>query len=175
MRGVEARRHDTVSWIRDAQAEMLALLAKAQNAREYREVLAEEVFALARSKLEELRRGRVPPQMLAIRHRLSRAPEEYRVNLPVALAAREMARRGVQLAPGESIEFVLARGGGALPLEDWNSGDRRRIDVPRYRELFLRMLESLAAPAGFDRAAILVAMGGWKQEEQALPLPGSIF
>jgi DNA polymerase II len=180
MRGVEARRHDTVSWIREAQTEMLEILARAEDAAGYRARLAGEVFALARSQLEELRRGRVPPQALAIHHRLSRTPAEYRMNLPVALAARELARRGVQLAPGESLEYVLTQGGGAWPLDAWAAGDSRRapggwrVDVPRYRELFLRMLESLAAPAGYDRAAILAEVDGWWQEEQALPKPASI-
>jgi DNA polymerase-2 len=164
MRGVEARRHDTVRWIREAQVEMLAVLAQAEDAAGYRARLAAGVFALARAKLEELQRGRVPPQALAIHHRLSRAPGEYRVNLPVALAARELARRGIQLAPGESIEYVLTQGGGAWPLDGWNARDARRIDKVRYRELFLRMLESLAAPAGCDRAALLAAVGGIYQE-----------
>jgi hypothetical protein len=38
----------------------------------------------------------------------------------------------------------------------------------RYRELFLRMLESLAVPAGYDRAGILAKLEGIRQEK----LPG---
>jgi DNA polymerase-2 len=166
MRGIEARRHDTIRWIRDAQAEMLEILARAQTAAEYRALLAGEVFALARAKLEELRRGAVPPRMLAILHRLSHPPEEYRTNLPVALAARELAARGVHLAPGEAVEYVLTLGGGARPYDAWRASDR--ADSSRYRELFLRMLESLAVPAGYDRAGIVTELEGIGQEE----LPG---
>ncbi|HEY5118685.1 MAG TPA: DNA polymerase domain-containing protein, partial [Anaerolineales bacterium] len=166
MRGIEARRHDTIRWIRDAQAEMLEILARAQNAAEYRALLEEEVFALARVRLEELRRGAVPPRMLAICHRLSHPPEEYRTNLPVALAARELAARGVHLAPGEAVEYVLTLGGGARPYDAWRPTDC--VDAVRYRELFLRMLESLAVPAGLDRAKIVARLEGIGQEE----LPG---
>ncbi|MGD0807285.1 MAG: DNA polymerase domain-containing protein [Anaerolineales bacterium] len=166
MRGIEARRHDTIRWIRDAQAEMLEILARAQNAAEYRALLEEEVFALARAKLEELCRGAVPPRMLAICHRLSHPPEEYRTNLPVALAARELAARGVHLAPGEAVEYVLTLGGGARPYDAWCPTDC--VDAVRYRELFLRMLESLAVPAGLDRAGIVALLEGVGQEE----LPG---
>jgi DNA polymerase-2 len=166
MRGIEARRHDTIRWIRDAQAEMLEILARAQNAAEYRALLEEEVFALARVRLEELRRGAVPPRMLAICHRLSHPPEEYRTNLPVALAARELAARGVHLAPGEAVEYVLTLGGGARPYDAWRETDC--VDTARYRELFLRMLESLAVPAGLDRAKIVARLEGIGQEE----LPG---
>jgi DNA polymerase elongation subunit (family B) len=166
MRGIEARRHDTIRWIRDAQAEMLEILARAQNAAEYRAFLEEEVLALARARLEELRRGAVPPRMLAICHRLSHPPEEYRTNLPVALAARELAARGVHLAPGEAVEYVLTLGGGARPYDAWRAADC--VDAARYRELFLRMLESLAVPAGLDRAGIVARLEGVGQDE----LPG---
>jgi len=166
MRGIEARRHDTIRWIRDAQAEMLELLARAQGAAGYRVLLEEEVFAHARVQLEELRRGAVPPRMLAILHRISHPPEEYRTNLPVALAARELVARGVHLAPGESVEYVLTLGGGARPYDAWRASDC--IDVARYRELFLRMLESLAVPAGYDRAGIVAKLEGIGQDE----LPG---
>lgn len=170
MRGIEARRHDTVRWVREAQVEMLAVLARAENAAQYRALLG-EVFALARARMADLRRGRVPPAALAIRHRLSRTPEKYTVNLPVALAARELARRGVDLAPGESIEFVLTRGGGARPYDAWRAADLP--DVARYRELFLRMLESLAVPAGYDRAAITAALEGIRQEPLPVDVPRS--
>jgi DNA polymerase II len=166
MRGIEARRHDTIRWIRDAQAEMLEILARACDADGYRALLEEEVFALARVRLEELRRGAVPPRMLAICHRLSHPPEEYRTNLPVALAARELAARGVHLAPGEAVEYVLTLGGGARPYDAWRGTDC--VDTARYRELFLRMLESLAVPAGLDRAKIVARLEGIGQEE----LPG---
>jgi DNA polymerase-2 len=165
MRGIEARRHDTIRWIREAQGEMLAVLARAGGAAEYRAKLA-EAFALAREKLAALRRGEVPPRQLAILHRISQPPEEYRANLPVALAARELAAHGVHLAPGEAVEFVLALGGGARPYDLWRATDR--VDAVRYRELFLRMLESLAVPAGYDRAAIVAELDGVCQ----YPLPG---
>ncbi len=165
MRGIEARRHDTIRWIREAQAEMLEILARAENAAGYRARMA-EVFALARGKLADLQRGAVPPRQLSILHRISQPPEEYRANLPVALAARELAAHGVHLSPGEAVEFVLTLGGGARPYDIWRETDR--ADTARYRELFLRMLESLAVPAGYNRAGIVAELDGIRQD----PLPG---
>jgi DNA polymerase elongation subunit (family B) len=168
MRGIEARRHDTIRWIREAQGEMLEILARARDAAEYRARLG-EVFALARQKLAALRRGEIPPRQLSILHRISQPPEEYRANLPVALAARQLAAHGVHLAPGEAVEFVLTLGGGARPYDIWRAADR--VDTARYRELFLRMLESLAVPAGYDRAAIIAEIDGVRQD----PLPGMMW
>jgi hypothetical protein len=67
--------------------------------------------------------------------------------------------------PDEAVEFVLTLGGGARPYDIWRETDR--VDTARYRELFLRMLESLAVPAGYDRAAILAKLEGIRQD--ALP------
>jgi hypothetical protein len=71
----------------------------------------------------------------------------------------------VHRAPGESVEYVLTLGGGARPYDAWRASDC--VDVVRYRELFLRMLESLAVPAGYDRAGIASKLDGIRQD--ALP------
>jgi DNA polymerase elongation subunit (family B) len=122
------RRHDTIV-VREAQQAMLAILGEARSARAYRRQL-EEVFALARTLLARLRSGKVPAAQLLITNRLSRKPGEYRSRQAVALAARELEARGVTLAPGESIEYILTAGGGARPFEAWTADDR--YDVARY-------------------------------------------
>ncbi len=165
LRGIEVRRHDTILWVRQAQQAMLAVLGEAHNAREYRRQL-EPVFTLARTLLARLRSGRVPAAQLLITNRLSRKPGEYRSRQAVALAARELEARGVALAPGESIEYILTAGGGARPFEAWSADDR--YDVARYEELFVRMLETLAVPAGLGRKEILERLTGIGQPELVL-------
>jgi len=171
VRGIEVRRHDTILWVRQAQQAMLAILAEAHSAREYRQRL-EDVFALARTLRARLRSGKVPAAQLLITNRLSHKPGEYRSRQAVALAARELEARGVALAPGESIEYILTAGGGARPFEAWTAEDR--YDVARYEELFVRMLETLAVPAGLGRKEILERLTGIGQPEllaSAAPLP----
>ena len=166
LRGIEVRRHDTILWVRQAQQAMLAILAEARDGREYR-LRLEEGFALARTLRARLHSGKVPAAQLLITNRLSRKPGEYRSRQAVALAARELEARGVALAPGESIEYILTAGGGARPFEAWSAEDR--YDVARYEELFVRMLETLAVPAGLGRKEILERLTGIGQPE----LPGS--
>ena len=162
LRGIEVRRHDTILWVRQAQQAMLAILAEAHSAREYR-LRLEDVFALARTLLARLRSGKVPAAQLLITNRLSRKPGDYRSRQAVALAARELEARGVALAPGESIEYILTAGGGARPFQAWSVEDR--YDVARYEELFVRMLETLAVPAGLGRKEILERLTGIGQPE----------
>jgi DNA polymerase elongation subunit (family B) len=114
----------------------------------------------------------VPAAQLLITNRLSRKPGEYRSRQAVALAARALEARGVALAPGESIEYILTAGGGARPFEAWTAEDR--YDVARYEELFVRMLETLAVPTGLGRKEILERLTGIGQPEllaSAAPLP----
>jgi len=148
--------------VRQAQQVMLAILAEARNAREYR-LRLKDVFSLARTLLARLRSGKVPAAQLLITNRLSRKPGEYRSRQAVALAARELEARGVALAPGESIEYILTAGGGARPFEAWSAEDR--YDVARYEELFVRMLETLAVPAGLGRKEIVERLTGIGQPE----------
>jgi DNA polymerase elongation subunit (family B) len=162
LRGIEVRRHDTLPWIRQAEEDMLAILAQARNASEYR-VRLEEVLAQARVLMARLRSGQVPISQLLITNRLSRKPSEYRVNLPVALAARDLETHGVPLAAGEQIEYVLTPHGGARPYECWSEADG--YDVERYSELLIRMLETLAVPAGLGRKEILEHIDGRHQPE----------
>jgi DNA polymerase-2 len=151
VRGIEMRRHDTIAFVRDAQQEMLTLLSSAQSAAEYTELIG-DVLALARAQLARLRRGDVDPGALIISANLSHAPSEYRANLPISIAARELEARGIQLSPGERIDYVLTTGGGARPFDMWSAADR--YDGGRYEELYIRMLETLCAPAGIGRIRI---------------------
>ena len=162
LRGIEVRRHDTILWVRQAQQAMLAILAEAHDACQYR-LRLEDVFSLARTLLARLRSGKVPAAQLLITNRLSRKPGDYRSRQAVAVAARELEARGVALAPGESIEYILTAGGGARPFEAWSAEDR--YDVARYEELFVRMLETLAVPAGLGRKEILERLTGIGQPE----------
>jgi len=162
IRGIEVRRHDTLPWIRQAEEDMLAILAQARNACEYRARL-EEVLAQARLLMARLRTGQIPISQLLITNRLSREPSEYRVNLPVALAARDLETHGVHLAAGEQIEYILTTQGGARPYESWSETDR--YDAERYGELLIRMLETLAVPAGLGRKEILEHIGDLRQPE----------
>lgn len=151
VRGIEMRRHDTVAFVRDAQQEMLAFLSGAGNATEYKKLI-DDVLALARAQLACLRRGDIDPGSLIVSANLSHAPSEYRANLPISIAARELEARGIHLSPGERIDYVLTTGGGARPCDMWSAADR--YDYKRYEELYVRMLETLCAPAGMGRIII---------------------
>jgi len=181
LRGIEARRRDTVAWVREAQVQMIEMLAEAQDVQEYREKLS-DVLTYARGKLEELRSGQVPARELVITNHLSRLPQEFKMNTVNARVARQLAAAGVSLSPGEAIKYVLIRGPERAAAWELMAGTKipnpkskiQNLDLPRYTELFLRALDTLVAPLGVNRATLelwLHNAGYWGPPGQ-LPPPG---
>ena len=195
LRGIEARRHDTPPFIEDTQLEILAILAQARGAQEFRALLPQAV-AHARAKLRELQAGRVPAKELVVTHRLSRQLEEYRVRTAAARAAGQLARAGVELSPGEMMHFIYVS--GPEKVQAWEAIEARpneaargeaeherlpvdragqvRYDSQAYTELLLRAVESLLAPVGVDRATLetwLLADAGYWGPPGCLPPAGA--
>ncbi len=200
LRGIEARRHDTPTFIKDTQLEILALLAEARNASEFRAAVP-QVVAYAQHKLQLLRNGEVAPRDLAVSHRLSRQLSEYRVRTAAARAAYQLSQSGVELSPGETIRFVYVSGPEKVrPLDALLGSDRMpqhtpvqfkpgasggllqrkssrpSYDLAAYTELLLRAVDSLLAPVGVDRATLdtwVLGNSGYWGPPGALPPPNS--
>jgi hypothetical protein len=88
-----------------------------------------------------------------VTNRLSRRPEEYTVRTAAARVAQQLASNGVELHPGERLNFLLVPGPekalawetieGAIP-----------YDRAAYTELLLRAVDSVLAPLGIDRVTL---------------------
>ena len=109
VRGIEARRRDTPSFIRQTQLDMIDILAEGEDIRGFRRQVPEAV-AYAMSRLDLLRTGKVPLKKLVVTNRLSRDPSEFTTRTVNALVARQLAKQGVQLSPGESLRYILVPG-----------------------------------------------------------------
>ncbi|MBI4467276.1 MAG: hypothetical protein HY656_07610 [Acidobacteria bacterium] len=116
VRGLEVRRHDAPPLVARMQEEVLRLFAEAHDANSYRQKLAEAAEVLARFE-ERLRAGKVSWEELIIRKRLTQAPGDYQKASLVAVAAQALEACGVQLRPGEAIEYVITQADAALPTE----------------------------------------------------------
>jgi DNA polymerase elongation subunit (family B) len=157
VRGLELRRRDTAPRIARAQQEMLDCLAQAENGVEF---LARVPAALQilRRHIAEIREGRVPFEELVITRTLSKDPMQYVREDAGAIAAKELARAGAQLHPGEQIGYII------LDQQAKFKGDRARsavlltgsesYDKERYVELLVRAAETLLAPVGYSAERI---------------------
>ncbi len=107
VRGLMTRRHDTPRFVKEAQQEMLQVLCRARNNRDYKEHLERMVRPIVEAYSERVMDGEMEPEELAILKRLSRDPHEYSHATMTAAVAQELLARGVKLMPGQAIRMVL--------------------------------------------------------------------
>ena len=149
VRGLECRRHDTPPLVARMQKQALAILAEAHDGQSYCQKL-EEARGVLERYLERLGSGMVAVEDLVISKRLTRPPRDYQKASLTAIAAQQLFGRGVQLRPGQTVEYVITDAASALPndrvrayalWEGWHGYDRQK-----YRNLLLEAFHTLESP-----------------------------
>lgn len=157
VRGIEVRRSDLPALVERAQARMLEVLFGARTLSEVRAAVPRVLDILTEAVLR-LRGGEIRAADLAITTTISRTPDDYRSNAAVAVAARQMARAGVLLHPGERIQYIITDADARLPDDrvrplgllgpDWS------CDADYYTGLLLRATETILGPLGYPAARL---------------------
>ena len=176
VRGIESRRRDTPPFVVAAQMEMIKVLASAKSRQELSS-LVEQVIQVACTYADALRSGQVPYQDLVITKRLSRDPMAYSKDTLLAIAAKEMLGAGVDLSPGESIQYIIteehagAKCDRARPFVHYRG--QEPYDAEKYIELLLRAVETVLTPLGIAYSQIeeWVKQGTGETERAQLYLP----
>jgi DNA polymerase-2 len=150
IRGLICRRRDTPPFVRRAQEALLKRLAAAVTPQDLA-ALRPELEEMAEGFRQRLRDGGVNPRELVVTRVLSRAVEDYKVDTPAVLAARQLARAGIKVAPGEKVRFVHREKRGpketqvqAAPFLD----DLETYDTGVYLELLERAIDEVRSPFG---------------------------
>jgi DNA polymerase II len=157
VRGIDLRRSDTPPLVTEAQERMIALLAEAPDAAGYRARVPAVLDVLADYALR-LWEGRARLEDLTVTKTISRKPEEYRHDTLSALAAKQLARKGIAVHPGEAVRYVIQEDGAAdkaaraRPLE--LLGDDAAYDAAKYVDLLVRAAETVLGPCGYDAARL---------------------
>ncbi|MEM2064430.1 MAG: DNA polymerase domain-containing protein [Candidatus Caldarchaeum sp.] len=141
VRGVELRRRDTPLIVKQMQEEMLEKLAQADSPESLR-MKAEECLETYRKYVRMVYSGSAEPEQLAIARSLGASPGSYARKLKHVSAARMLERSGVEVHPGQVVEYVVRRGGGAplQLLEDHGYDDEH------YAAMLRRGMETLLRP-----------------------------
>ena len=152
VRGIELRQHSTPPYLKRVQQAMLDALAEAGDAAAFRHRLPAAIAALGEAALP-LRRGEVPPAELTVTHRLSRPPEAYSRPSDAALAALQLKEAGIELQPGQRVEYVMLNSREKYPPARVRpvsllEGDEH-YDTRYYHRWLLRCGESLLLPFGW--------------------------
>ncbi len=162
LRGIGGRRHDTPTLLRRFELEVLELLRGARDAEGVRALVPR---ALKRADLfaARLADGAWPVDELLVAHRIGQAPEAFVTFTDSVAALRQLAAAGAPRGAGETVRFVIldrasrswrtrVRAGELL------AGDER-YDAGAYLELLAREAETLLAPFGVRREALLERWG----------------
>lgn len=116
IRGLELRRHDTPSFIRRLQEELLKIMKEAQNLNEL-EGLKKRLLEKVDEYRDRLKQGSITPIELAIHRQISKDPSLYAHDTLPALAAKKLAASGLKLHPGETIQYIVTEEKSAV--KDW--------------------------------------------------------
>jgi DNA polymerase elongation subunit (family B) len=95
--------------VRRAQEAMLQKLAEAATIQELA-ALKPELEEMAEGFRQRIQGGGINPQDLIITRVLSQKVEEYRVDTPTSLAARQLEQAGIHIQPGEKVRYVHREG-----------------------------------------------------------------
>jgi DNA polymerase elongation subunit (family B) len=162
LRGIGGRRHDTTGLVRRLESEILELFRRAGDADGVRALVPR---ALARADLfaERLRSGAWPVEELLVAHRVGQSPEAFVTFTDSVAALRQLADAGAVRGAGEVVRFVLldrrSRGfRDRVRAAELLRGDER-YDAGAYLELLARAVETLLAPFGVERSALLARWG----------------
>jgi len=156
-RGIDLRRHDTADIVRDCQREILALLSRASNSIEFRELIP-SALEIAKRYVRLIRTGRVPAEKLLLEKRLSKSPEEYKSLSHQAIAAQQLHREGRYVHAGQNIRYIVTadkatiRGNRSVPSELFR--EAVGYDVEAYVKLLITSITNIFLPLGYDASMI---------------------
>jgi DNA polymerase elongation subunit (family B) len=161
IRGIDLRKRDTPKLMKDAQAEMLEALSKANNSEEFIERLPECIGILKRYH-DKIRDGECALEDLVITKRISRNLDEYSVENDQVAALKQLKSLGFGVNPGEKIRFIICDSSTKEPTKrvkvaELIEGDEK-YDAGKYIELLLRSGAGMLVPFGYDEEELRTLM-----------------
>ena len=149
VRGIEVRRRDTPKIVKDAQYAFIDIFQGAKTADEFNERIPQ-----AKKKLfeyvERVYSGEVSRDELTIKQKISRSPNQYKVNSYQAVAARQLERSGVVASAGKNVRYIILNADAdpnfpekKVILSDLYDEKKHEYDRKKYVELLKRAFENI--------------------------------
>ncbi|MBW2989517.1 DNA-directed DNA polymerase [Candidatus Woesearchaeota archaeon] len=106
IRGFEAVRRNWSLIAKDVQENVLNIVLKEKN--------PEKAISYVKQVIESLRKNKVPLKQVIIHTRLQKAIDEYSAIGPHVAVAAKMKKKGIDISPGSTIEFIITRKGDKI-------------------------------------------------------------
>ncbi|OIO64369.1 hypothetical protein AUJ68_06435 [Candidatus Woesearchaeota archaeon CG1_02_57_44] len=140
-RGIELRQRSCPPYVALFQRRCIEAMAKARSEEEMRAMLP-ALGRMLRRAVQHL--PAVPAQLLC--HRVTISKRSYGRDIPQRTILAQLRRHGVEVAPGQSIAYVMDARGPVLP-QDYKGSP----DIAYYRRRLARALFVLLQPVGISR------------------------
>ncbi|MFX1379276.1 MAG: DNA polymerase domain-containing protein [Promethearchaeota archaeon] len=149
VRGIEVRRRDMPKIVKDAQYAFIDIFQGAMTVDEFKKRIPE-----AKKKLfeyvERVYSGKVSRDELTIKQKISRSPNQYKVNSYQAVAARQLERSGVIASAGKNVRYIILNADAdpnfpekKVVLSDLYDEKKHEYDRKKYVELLKRAFENI--------------------------------
>ncbi|MFW9946319.1 MAG: DNA polymerase domain-containing protein [Candidatus Odinarchaeota archaeon] len=149
VRGIEVRRRDMPTIVKEAQYAFIDVFKGAQTVDEFIKRIPE-----AKKKLHEyanrIYSGKISREELTIKQRISRKPSAYKVNSYQAVAARQLEDSGIIATPGKNVRYIILNADAdpdfperKVILSDLYDEQIHQYDQKKYVELLKRAFENL--------------------------------
>jgi DNA polymerase elongation subunit (family B) len=153
LRGIDLRKRDTPRLMKDAQAEILKALSKADNVEEFMERLPECIGIIKRYH-DRIRDGECKLEDLIITKRISQDLDDYQQFNDQVAALMQLKRLGFGVHPGEKVRYVICDSftkecTKRVKVAELLEGDEK-YDAGKYIELLLRSGAGMLVPFGYD-------------------------
>jgi DNA polymerase elongation subunit (family B) len=153
VRGIEARRRDTPKFIRDAQIDMIRVLAEGHGSKEFLSKIP-RALKILKVYSEKLLSREVSPEDLLIAKQLSMDPYSYTHNVFQAIAAMQLIREGWDVSAGQMVRYLITDAKNQKPNRRVKVAelvdDRINYDVRKYLELLLEAGANILSPFGYS-------------------------
>lgn len=152
-RGLAFRRSDMPPLIREAQIQMIEVLAGTKDMNDYQSKIPKILDLLLEYSLM-LKNGQTRKEDLVIGRTISQEPNAYKVDSLTALAAQQLEDVGIPIHPGEKVRYVIKdalskdKGERVRPFPLIGPDDT--YDVKKYLEILTKATEELLIHFGYD-------------------------
>lgn len=154
VRGIEAVRRDTPSFIKKAQMDMVRVLAKASNSEAFMKRIPESVEVL-RGYVEKLRKRAVDVWDLIIAKHLSMNPDRYIHNVFQAIAAKQLMKESIEISAGQTVHYLITDAKNRRPSKRVKTVElinaETRYDTEKYVEMLILAAANIISSFGYTQ------------------------
>ena len=154
IRGLELRRSDTPQLIKDAQMDMLKVMARANDIAELQELIPDVIEEL-RGYADMIMNGECDLKDLVFTSVISKDLEYYHQLNNNLACLLQLKNEGLRVRPGEQVKYIITDAESKRydrKVKAWQlakSNERLLYDKKKYLTLLLRAAESMLSPFGY--------------------------